>query len=185
MKLKSYYDAEIDVGEDEPLRIGIKRLTWEEATKLKAAWREAEQKKEDEEAWARMLLDVFRRFVKIRSKVVVELEDGEVEVKRGEELLDLFGGRPTILVNIFLKVLAQNSLSEKERKNLRRLIASSPSSGGSKKEAHGPKPETTAESAEHEDSAVNVGATSQTRIPSGSTEPGTPSSSSTLAPSLN
>ncbi|HXV60652.1 MAG TPA: hypothetical protein VEK15_08160 [Vicinamibacteria bacterium] len=185
MKLKSYYDADIEIGEEEPLKLGIKRLTFEENTKLKAAWREAEQKKEDEELWGRLLLDTFRKYIKIRSKVIVELDDGEAEVKRGEELLDLFGGRPAILATIFLRVLAQNSLSEKERKNLRRLIASSPSSGGSKTEAHGPKPETTAESAESEDSAVNVGATSQTRIPSGSTEPGTPSSSSTLAPSLN
>lgn len=190
MRIGSHIPIKVDVGDEGEIALAVKRLTYEESTKLRSKWKAAENAKEEEkdELWGELLLDVMRRYVRLDCELVVECADGDVEIRKGEnasKLLDYFGGKAATLNEIFFSLLAQNSLDALKKKGFLRPIASKRSSPAPEKEAHGPKPETAAESAESADSAGSGDATKEASGPSGSTDPPTDPSSSTNARSLN
>lgn len=184
MKLKSHIPIKIDIGEGEELALGVKRLTYEEAVKLRAQWKEAENATADkkDEVWGSLLLESFRRYVRLQCEVIIECSDGDVVMKKAEELLEFFGARTGVLNEIFFSILAQSSMSGLQKKLSLSRIASSLSSGEPKRAAPGTSPGTTATSAGNGASAESEGASSEAPAPSGSTEGETTPSSSTNVP---
>ena len=187
LKLKSHIPIKVDIGEDEALALGVKRLTYEEGVKLRAKWKETENAKAEEkdELWGSLLADSFRRFLRLECEIVIECADGDMEIRRAEELLEFFGGEPTILNEIFFSIIAQSGLTKLQKKVLSSVIASKRSSGEPEKDPAGQKQETTAESAGSEGSASNGDATSEVSDPSGSTDLPENQSSSTSARSVH
>ena len=191
LKLKSHIPIKIDIGEAEELPLGVKRLNYDEGVELRARYKEASNAKgeESDALWGALLLDSFRRYLRLECEIVIECSDGEVKLRKAEELLDFFGGRPILLVTIFLAILSQNGLSPEKKRLLRSAIASLPSSEGPEKDPAGEQPETTATSVESADSADNGDAPSEVRAPSGPTDQETktegPPTSSTNAPSVH
>lgn len=192
MRIKSFIPIKIDIGEEEKLALGVKRLTFAEATELRAKWKEAENAPEEKktELWAPLLLDSFRRYLRLECEVIVECADGEVKLRKAEELLEFFGGATGILNRIFFSIMLENSLTPEKKRLLQWDSVTKPSSPELEKEAPGPKPETTATSAGNGASAEPEVATPPETAPSGSTDPATetpddPSSSSTNVRSLH
>lgn len=193
MKIKSHIPITVDVGEAEALRLGVKRLNFEERSKLRACWAAMTNMKgeEQEEAYGELIADAFRKYIRLDSTVEVEFADGEVtKLRKAEELLEFFGGTPHIGREVFFQVLGQNSLTEDQKKALRRLGGSSASSEGPEEVPVGETPDPTATSAELADSASSEDAPAPPETsPSGSTEPETktedPPSSSTNARSVH
>jgi hypothetical protein len=165
----------------------VKRLTFEEATKLRARWKEAENAPEEtkQEVWGMLLLDSFRKYLRLECEVIIDCSDGEVPLKKAEELLDFLGGRTGVLNEIFFSIIAQNSLSAAKKNLLRSAIASKPSSEEPERAVPGTKHETTATSAGNGDSAASEAASRPEPSQSGSTdgEKTDPQSSSMNAPS--
>lgn len=186
MKLKSYIPIQIDIGEEEKLLLGVKRLNYEEANELRAKLKECENAKEDKasELLGQFLHDSFRRFVRLECKMIMDCADGEIEIRKAEDLLEFFGGMPKVMTEIICSILAQNSLSELQKKVLPLVIGSSPSSVEPEKDPAGPKPVTTAPSAGSESSAGNGDAMRPADTPSGSMQGEKGPSSSTNAQSV-
>lgn len=186
MKLKSFYPTTIDI-DGEPMTIGIKRLTFSEGAEMRAKLREAQnaQDRKDDtssELSEELLKEAIVRFVRVESEVILETEDGqELPIKTGEQLMDTFGGRKEVLLEIYAAVLRQNTLTPPEKKASRSPTDSSPSSGESAKDRAGPKRETTADDAAKEISADGEDVTSLAETPSGSTDPPETPLSSTSA----
>lgn len=180
MKLKSHIPITVDIGESEPLKLGVKRLGIDEKTKLTAKQRVAENAKDEErdDAWVALIIESFRRYVRVEGELIIECEDGDISVKKGEDLLTYFGGSLVILREIFTQLLIQNSLTDDQKKALRSLGGSSASSEGQEKEVPGEKPAPTATRAENVAFAETAGATDPETAQSGSTD----QSSSTSAP---
>ena len=187
MKLKSHIPLKVDIGEEEQLALGVKRLSYDEGVQLRAKWKEAENAKEGEETelWGALLSDSYKRFLRLDCEIIIECADGDMPIRKPAELLDYFGGEPRILNEIFFSILAQSGLTALQKKALKLLAASKLSSGEPEKDQAGPKPETTATSAESADSASNGDATSEVSDPSGSTDPSKPPSSPTNARSVH
>jgi len=173
VRLKSHIPITIEIEDGLELPLGVKRLNYDEGVELRARYKEASNAKgeESDALWGALLLDSFRRYLRLECEIVIECSDGEVKLRKAEELLDFFGGRPILLVTIFLAILSQNGLSPEKKRRLRAAIASSPSSGERETDPVGQKPETTATSAESGDSAGNGDAPAPLETsPSGSTD---------------
>jgi hypothetical protein len=187
LRIRSHIPIKVDIGEDEELALGVKRLTFEEATKLRARWKEAENAPGEtkQEVWGLLLLDCFRKYLRLECEVIIDCSDGEVPLKKAEELLDFLGARTGVLNDIFFSILAQSSMTGLQKKLSLLRTASSPSSDEQKMAPPGPKLETTATDAGNGDSAGSADATPQEPSPSGSTDGETtdPQSSSMSAPS--
>ena len=191
IKLNSHIPIEVEIGESEKLKLAVKRLTFQELVELRSKYREVNKAGDDSDTLLiPVLQDAFERYVRIDSEVVVELADGEETLRKAEggKLLQAIGGNPSVVMRIFLSIIAQSSLSALEKKRSASPIASSPSSDERETDPVGEKPETTATSAESGDSAGNGDApapleTSQSGSMDGETT--APPSSSTPVPSVH
>jgi len=174
MKLKSQFSTSVDVDGD-TMEITIKRLDFDEANNLRAGIRilgAAENRNSDNagQLAEEHLRETITNFVTVKSKVLLETEDGrEIEIKTGEQLCNVFAGRNEVLHEIYAAVLRENMMSEKEKKASRSRTGSLLSSGEPKRGPVGSKPETTAASVANGSSAVQEDATPRAALPSGST----------------
>jgi len=184
IRIKSHIPIKLDIGDDQFLVLGAKRLNFKEATNLKAQYRAAQNAKDEEgePLWAELIELCFKKYLRVESVVELELADGVETIKKAEDLLEVFGGKFHLLVAAVLGVVGQNSIDEEKKLPSPSPTASSPSSEEPSPEAPGTKPETTATSAEPGDSVGSEDASSQETPPSGSTEAWTTPSSSTNAP---
>ena len=179
MKFKSHIPIQIDIDGEEELRLGVKRLNYEEASEFRAKLKEAQNAAEDKssELWGQLLRDCLRRFVRLECKLTVECADGEIEIRKAEDLLDYFGGFPGVLGQIIYSTMAQHSLTELQKKVLKLRTDCSSSSAAQEKDPPGQRPETTAAGAGNGDFVANEDAPGPVQSQSGSTEEETPSSS--------
>jgi hypothetical protein len=202
MRLRSYYPAKIRWDADTVLEVDVKRLNFGEASDIRSRVRDlledairlkaivargevvstSEMFKKSED----LRRDVVEMYAKMRSHLVVELEDGkEVTVKTGRDILEHLGGRHDVLETIYDEVLRQNRVDEETKKKSSSPTDSADSSSEPSQGQAGQRPETTAAPAESADSAVNEGATPQAETQSGPTDggPADPRSSSASAQS--
>ena len=85
LKIRKYIPALVDIGEDQPLPILVKKLNWDQAIKFREAYDKASNAEEDEaaELWGELYRTAFRDYLKIDPKrakdgeILVEGDDGE------------------------------------------------------------------------------------------------------------
>ena len=188
MKIQRNYPIDVDV-DGQTIKLSVRRLNFEEGSALRAQIREATAKETyDKEGiyGENLVTTVIRDYVTVTSEVIMEYEvvdkDGktvvndngesrmrEEPIKTGDDILNAFGGRNDILLEVYEAVVNQNKLSAKEKKASSSATGSPPSSGELAKAVAGQKPGTTADAAGPEASANNGDATSPEKPPSGST----------------
>jgi len=176
LRVKSYIPITADLGEDEPAKMSVKRLTLSELTELRARYKAVLNSKPEEEEsrdWKALLDDTFTKYLRIESPITVETAEGDIEL-RPDQLCEYFAAQnPGKLMDLFVEIMNQSSLDDKKK-----LTSSSPtdsrhSSPEQSQEAPGHKQETTVEHVGSVGSALEEDATLQARHPSGSTDPAT------------
>lgn len=172
---------------------GNYRITLEE---LGRRWLEkatVEQRQEYEKAERarserdnKFAIDAISKYVTVESGLLEVTSDGsEQSITEGEDILRIFGAREDVLQQILNSIWSENMLSANQKKALKSLTDSKPSSAGQKKARRGQKRKTAAGHVETKASANSGPVNGRPRGRSGSTGRKTAPLSSTTAPSSN
>lgn len=176
MRIKSYIPITADLGEAEPAKMSVKRLTLSELTELRARYKAVLNSKPDDDEsrdWKALLDETFSKYLRLEEPITVETAAGDVDVKV-DQLCEYFAAQhPGKLMDLFVDIMNQSSLDDKKKSTSPSPTDSKPSLPELNPEAPGQKQETTAEHAERKDSAPEEDATSPLKLPSGSTDQAT------------
>lgn len=130
------------------------------------------QKREDDLFVTLFARTVVTEYVRVRPgqiRLTDEATGEAIDLTTGEQLVEYFGSRTRLLVNLLHTVFVENTMTEALKNALRSRSASPRSSSAPEKAAVGPTPAPIAESVESSASAESVGVTeSIEQIPSGS-----------------
>ncbi|MDP1570339.1 MAG: hypothetical protein Q8L86_10070 [Vicinamibacterales bacterium] len=169
MRVPAFFPVTVRI-DDEEVRFGIKRMTFEEYAWFDAAFKTHSDAGITEDAARAFVADTFDRFVVVQSELVAEESDGsERRITNGKDFLCVYGRYGLVVQELLGKVYLENVLDEEKKRALRSPAGSSASSAAPV--GAGPRPETTAAPAGDGDSARTEAATpTMPDASSGSTE---------------